>query len=163
LLAIGAALAAFALAFQWRQTDGCLQFYGGGVARAITTAAHVEVWHLAPGDRPGRLVVVGRCDVSRAAGLVHLRRGMVEDANFAGRAQDPRPLPPEAWTVALAFGAAAGAPPQAVVAIAMDKDRGAACLVGRPGRLVLGRIRGGLRTWVEKTCPRTAGIGFEGP
>jgi hypothetical protein len=150
LLAIGAALAAFALAFQWRQTDGCLQFYGGGVARAITTAAHVEVWHLAPGDRPGRLVVV-------------LRRGMVEDANFAGRAQDPRPLPPEAWTVALAFGAAAGAPPQAVVAIAMDKDRGAACLVGRPGRLVLGRIRGGLRTWVEKTCPRTAGIGFEGP
>lgn len=157
LLALGVALAAFALAFQWRQTDGCLRFYGGDVARAITTAPHVELWHLAAGDRPGRLVVVAKCDVSRAAGLVHLRRGLVEDANFSGPSSDPRPLPPAAWTVALAFGPAAGARPQAVVALALDDEAAAACLVGRPGRLGIGRLKRGLRTWVETTCPPPAG------
>lgn len=156
LLALGAVLAAFALAFQWRQTDGCLRFYGGDVARAITTAPHVELWHLAAGESPGRLVVVGRCDVSRAAGLVHLRRGLVEDANFSGPSPDPRPLPPTAWTVALAFGTAAGARPQAVVALALEDDA-AVCLVSRPGRLGLGRLTRGLRTWVETTCPRPTG------
>jgi hypothetical protein len=154
LLALGAALAAFALAFQWRQTDGCLGFYGSDVARAIAAAPHVELWALGAGAEPGRLVATGRCDVSRAPGLVHLRRGLVEDANFDWRPSEPRRLSPERWSAALVFAAAPGDPPAAIIAIGFDPGGGALCVVGQPGRVRLGRIERGLRTWVEASCPR---------
>lgn len=154
LLALGAALAAFALAYQWRQTDGCLAFYGSDVARAVAAAPHVELWHLGAGTAPGRLVAIGRCDVSRAPGLVHLRRGLVEDANFDWRPSEPRGFSPERWSAALVFAAAAGDPPAAIIAIGFDPGGGALCVVGQPGRVRLGRIERGLRTWVEASCPR---------
>jgi hypothetical protein len=154
LLGLGIALAAFALAFQWRQTDGCLGFYGSDVARAIAAAPHVELWHLADGDAPGRLVATGRCDVSRAPGLVHLRRGLVEDANFDSGSPTSQRLPSGAWTVALVFSAAPAARPEAVLAIGFGPGGAALCVVGKPGRVGLGRLERGLRTWVEATCPR---------
>jgi len=154
LLGLGIALAAFALVFQWRQTDDCLAFYGSDVARAITTAPHVELWHLADGAAAGRLVATGRCDVSRAPGLVHLRRGLVEDANFAWGPPASRRLPSGAWTAALVFSAAPGARPDVTLAIGFGPDAAALCVVGRPGRVGLGRLERGLRTWVEATCPR---------
>lgn len=154
LLALGAALGAFALVFQWRQTDGCLGFYGSDVARAIAVAPHVEVWHLAAGPAAGRLVAVGRCDVSQAPGLVHLRRGLVEDANFDWRPLDPQRLPPDRWSAAIVFSPAPGARPSAVLAIGFGGQGGGLCVVGQPGRVSLGRIERGLRTWVEASCPR---------
>lgn len=154
LLALGAALAAFALAFQWRQTDGCLAFYGSDVARAVAAAPHVELWHLAAGAAPGRLVATGRCDVSQAPGLVHLRRGLVEDANLDWRPSEASRLPADRWSAALVFAAAPGAPPAAMIALGFDPGGGALCVVGRPGRVGLGRLERGLRTWVEATCPR---------
>ena len=157
LLALGAALAAFALTFQWRQTDGCLGFYGSAVARAVAGAPHVEIWHLAPGASPGRLVAVGRCDVSQAPGLVHLRRGLVEDANFDWRPPDPRRLPAEHWTAAIVFSAAPRARPDAILAVGFAPTGGALCVVGQPGRVGLGRLDRGIRTWVETTCPRQTG------
>ena len=156
LLALGAALGAFALAFQRRQTDGCLGFYGSAVARAVAVAPHVEIWHLATGGRPGRLVAVGRCDVSQAPGLVHLRRGLVEDANFDWRPADAPRLPPERWTAAIVFSSAPDARPAAILAIGFEPAGGALCVVGQPGRVGLGRLGGGLRQWVEATCPGPA-------
>lgn len=154
LLVMGCALAAFALAFQRRQTDGCLGFYGSAVARAITVAPHVEIWHLAAGSTPGRPVAVGRCDVSGAPGLVHLRRGLVEDANFDWRPPVPKRLPAEQWVAAIVFSPAPGARPAAMLAISFAPKGGALCVVGQPGRVGLGRLERGLRTWVEATCPR---------
>jgi len=154
LLGLGLALAAFALAFQWQQTDNCLDFYGSDVARAITTAPHVELWHLADGAAAGHLVATGRCDVSRSPGLVHLRRGLVEDANFAWGPPASQQLPSGAWAAALVFSAAPGAGPSATLAFGFGPDAAALCVVGQPGRVGLGRLGRGLRTWVEATCPR---------
>ncbi|MFM8986252.1 MAG: hypothetical protein ACKONH_09385 [Planctomycetia bacterium] len=156
LFAVGLALAAFALAFQRWQTRRCLDFYGAGVARAITTAPVVELWRLAPGAGPGRLVAVGGCDVSRAAGLVHLRRGLVEDANFDWRPRAAARLEPGAWGEALVFRTAVGAAPAAVVVVGAGPAGGEMCVVGRTGRVGLGRLERGLRTWLADACPDPA-------
>lgn len=153
LFAVGLALAAFALAFQRWQTRRCLDFYGGDAARAITTAPVVELWHLAPGAAPGRLSAVGGCDVSRAAGLVHLRRGLVEDANFDWSPRGPRPLAAAAWSDALVFRAAATEAPSAIVVVGGGPEGGEMCVVGRPGRVGLGRLERGLRVWIADACP----------
>jgi len=115
LLGLGIALAAFALVFQWRQTDDCLGFYGSDVARAITTA---------------------------------------QDANFAWVPPASQRLPSGAWAAALVFSAAPGTRPSATLAIGFGPDAAAVCVVGQPGRVGLGRLERGLRTWVEATCPR---------
>lgn len=159
LLVIGAALAAFALGFQRWQTSHCLAFYGGGIARAITTAPVVELWQVAPGGGPGRLAGSRRCDVSTAPGIVHLRRGLVEDANFDWRPRDAAPLAADAWRVAVAFRPAADAEPTAVLVIGVGAAGGEMCVVGRPGRIGLGRIEKGLRTWIGTACP---GLPFPG-
>lgn len=154
LLLGGVALAAFAVWFQWRQTRRCLRFYGPVAADRIQAGPRVELWELTPGATGP--VVARRQDVSRAPGLVHLRRGLVEDANFRWHAaQPPRRLPAAAWDVALAFHAAAPAAEPTVLAIDFDAAGGSVTVVGRPGRVGLGRIEAGLRTWVEKT--RAAG------
>lgn len=153
LLGLGAALAAFALVFQWRQTDGCLGFYGGRVARAISVAPCVEIWRLAAGDHPGQLVAMSRCDVSRAPGLVHLRRGLVEDANFDWRPPGPGRLPSDEWDAAIAFRQEPGGQPTAILALRFAPEGGALSVVGRPGRVGLGRLAGGLRDWVRENCP----------
>jgi len=78
MLAVGLLLALFAVWFQWRQTRRCLDFYGPLAARHIQSAPRVELWELdGRPDTPGR-----RIDITSARGLVHLRRGLVEDANF---------------------------------------------------------------------------------
>jgi len=155
LLLAGVALAAFALWFQWRQTRRCLQFYGPVAAGRIQVGPRVELLELTPGASGP--VVASRQDVSRAPGLVHLRRGLVEDANFGWDAPGPRaPLPAAAWDVALAFHAAPPSDAEAtVLAIDFDPAGGWVTVVGRPGRVRLGRIEAGLRKWVETT--RTAG------
>ena len=149
LLAVGSA--AFASWFQWQQTRRCLGFYGADAARRIQTADHVELWRLA-WDKPRRRPVVAeRLDVSRAGGLVHLRRGLVEDANFTwdegGRAAR---LPDGAWDEALAFFEPAADAPATVLAFDLDTPA-AITVVGGAGRVNLGRIAGGLKTWIDAT------------
>jgi len=167
ILALG--LAAFAVWFQWNQTRRCLAFYGAAAARSIQSAPRTELWSLAAGG-PG-LRVASRLDVSRAPGLVHLRRGLIEDVNFrwdvkarspAGGDPGQDKLPPGAWDEAIAFFAtAADSTPAAVVAFDLDEP-GFATVVGRPGRIGLGPIAPGLRKWIEATrsgfLPRKSGF-----
>jgi hypothetical protein len=173
VLLVAAALGAFAVWFQWGQTRRCLGFFGPEITRQIQSAAGVELWWLEAGSAGPR--VIRRQDVSRAAGLVHLRRGLIEDRNYAWPVENgARPeehaagrdrLPATAWDVALAFypgGVAeaaldgpaispAASPPAAVVAIDLDEP-GSLTVVGRPGRVTLGRLGPGLRRWVEATA-----------
>lgn len=154
LLVLGCCLGGFAVWFQWQQTRRCLGFYGPEVASAISLAPRVELWELVPAGSATRFRAVRRTDASRAAGLVHLRRGLVEDGNFAWSPPTPgdRPVPAD-WRIAIAFlPAGATAEPTGVIALAIDpQGRGAATVPGRPGRVTLGRIGQGLRTWIEAT------------
>lgn len=167
LLALGLAAAATGIWFQWQQTRRCLDFYGATAARRISAAPTVELWTLVPGSHPGRLRAFGRRDVSQARGLVHLRRGLVEDANFEWDASSGATgdlggrLPDEAWTFALAFTDPAhpgGAATVVAFSVAADGaspshdgGRAAMAVVGRPGRVALGRIAAGLQRWVAAT------------
>ena len=125
---------------------------------------------------PGRLMALHRQDISNAKGLVHLRRGLVEDANFvwsnfqssAATYPAAQRLPVEAWDIAIVFSdsvVASGEP--TILAIDLgdqnwqrdqrdqgdqrdQSDRGGAiAVVGRPGRIGLGRIGPGLRKWID--------------
>lgn len=144
MIVMAGALAAFAVWFQWRQTHRCLAFYGPAVAAAIQTADRVEFWTL---ERDAdRIRVARRRDVSGAAGLVHLRHGLVEDANFTWGRDATARLPAEDWDHALAFFIGEGTGPAAILALDCD-DGGWLTVVGKPGRVGLGRIATGLRTW----------------
>jgi len=163
LVCLGVVAGAVAIAYQRGQTRRCLDFYGADVARLVATAPRVEMWTLAPADAggadaPARLRAVARRDVSQAAGLVHLRRGLVEDANFrwsaAGSAGGR--LPAGAWDVALAFSDPERDGAEAILVIDTGGDEGPAsggegalAVVGRRGRIGLGRIAGGLRKWLD--------------
>lgn len=154
MLATALALAAFAVWFQWRQTRRCLDFYGGDVARLVQAAPRIELWRLDPttGDAPPQPRT--RTVVTTAPGIVHLRRGLVEDANFVwnGRASPGgRPT----WSVALAFFPETGAEP-AVLLFDTGAENPAVGVAGRPGFMVPGAIAAGLRTWLAEAEPTAA-------
>lgn len=153
MLILGVSLAIFAIWFQWRQTRRCLAFYGAPAARAIAAASRVELWDSPSLGPDGRPTAMHRLDVSRTAGLVHLRRGLVEDANFAWSATlEPVPAEPRtAWDRGLAFYAnAAGKEPDALLLFSIDASGGRMEARGRPGSVGLGRMGPGLRTWVDQ-------------
>lgn len=168
LVLLAAGLGAFAVWFQWDQTRRSLAFFGAEAARQIQSAPRVELWSLEARD--GEVRAVERRDVSRAPGLVHLRRGLVEDVNYrwgvahAGQGQAAATdvekawsatgpagrLPAGSWDTAIAFGDGSGGRPLTVLAFDLD-GAGSMTVVGRPGRLALGRIGPGLREWIETT------------
>lgn len=155
LLATGLGL--FAVWFQWGQTRRCLEFLGPVAAARLQEAPIVELWSLAAAD--GRVRGVERFDISRAPGLVHLRRGLVEDVNYrwpaeAGSGAGQARLPAATWDVALAFRDEASSSPATILAFDLD-GTGAMTLVGHAGRVELGRLGPGLRRWIE-----TAKAGF---
>lgn len=157
ILALAIGLGLFALWFQWRQTRRCLDFYGTETARLIQQATRVEVWERASGTAatagPGTASPsVERYDVSTARGLVHLRRGLVEDANLDWSRRDERAASTTAWGLALAFFESAGAvTPGAVLLVERAPDGAAAggflSVEGRPGRVGLGRLASGIERW----------------
>ncbi len=166
LLLMGVAAAVTGVWFQRQQTRRCLEFYGAPAARLIASAPTVELLLVRPGAGPGRLAAQTRIDVSKAPGLVHLRRGLVEDANFDWLADRTSPsaasqtrLPAEAWDVALVFTEAGGADSamqprgtgQTTLAIDFDPAGGCLAMVGQPGRIGLGRIGPGLEKWIQAT------------
>jgi len=166
LLLMGVAAAVTGVWFQRQQTRRCLEFYGAPAARLIAAAPTVELLLVRPGAGPGRLAAQRRIDVSKAPGLVHLRRGLVEDANFDWQADQTSPsaasqtrLPAEVWDVALVFSEAGGADSamqprgtaQTTLAIDFDPAGGCLAMVGQPGRIGLGRIGPGLEKWIQAT------------
>jgi hypothetical protein len=165
LVLAGVGLAMFAVWFQWGQTRRCLDFFGSAAARRIQTAQRVELWSLAA-DGP-TVRAVHRLDVSRAPGIVHLRRGLIEDVNYrweVAGTQPAAPLPAAAWDRAFAFfDASDGLAAATVVVFDLDApgdvpdDSGhvpVATVVGRPGRVALGPLAPGLRRWIEATNTR---------
>jgi hypothetical protein len=149
MIALAMVLAAFAVWFQWGQTRRCLAFYGSEAAHRIQLAPRVELWRIG-GDGAARPPTPGdRTDVSGARGLVHLRRGLVEDANFSWDDPDRAAGDPAAEPWALAFfDDVAGLEPGTVVIIRLDAAGGSLAVAGRPGILTLGRLAAGLRTWL---------------
>jgi len=128
MVGLGLTLATYAVWHQRTQTRRCLALFGAESARRIASSSRVELWRVRPAEREGVLEVVARLDISSAPGLVHLRRGLVEDANYswppavvsaedrgsrraagptgaAGIAQGPflGRLPARAWDWAIAF------------------------------------------------------------
>jgi hypothetical protein len=166
LLLMGVAAAITGIWFQRHQTRRCLEFYGASASRRITSAPRVELLTVQPGSGPGRLVFQSRIDVSKAPGLVHLRRGLVEDANFSWQTAGARPdvapaarLPAAAWDVALVFTETGGTDTstrprdagQTTLVIDFDAPGGCLAMVGQPGRIGLGRIGTGLEKWIRGT------------
>ena len=155
LLLLAICLGLFAVWFQWGQTRRSLEFLGPVAAGRIQEAAIVELWSLVPAD--GRLRGVDRLDISRAPGLVHLRRGLVEDVNYkwpaaggSGAGSGQARLPAAAWDVALAFRDYSGDSEATILAFDLD-GAGAMTLVGHAGRVELGRLGPGLQRWIETT------------
>jgi hypothetical protein len=166
LLLLGVAAAITGVWFQRHQTRRCLEFYGPAAARRIAAAPTVELLLVQPGAGPGRLAAHTRIDVSKAPGLVHLRRGLVEDANFnwqgnaAGDSEAaPTRLQLEAWDVAIVFSEPGGSQSaeqprgqgRTTLVIDFAPSGGALALVGKPGRIGLGRIGPGLEKWIRST------------
>lgn len=150
LLLLGLAAAATGIAYQRMQTRRCLDFYSPDLARLVASAPRVELVRVRPGVAAGRLAAASTQDISTAKGLVHLRRGLVEDANFDwGRPVGAGRLPAEAWDVALVFSDPAMPQTRASLVIDLDPAGGSLAVVGRPGRVSLGRIAPGLKKWVE--------------
>lgn len=147
LLAVAAGLASFAVWFQWQQTHRCLAFYGSDAAWSIQRAPRVEVWERTSAADAGA-AGIRRWDVTSVRGLVHLRRGLVEDANLDWGRADAREIAADAWQLALAFfpeSAPHGAP---TVLLIERGDAGASLGVeGRPGRVGLGRLATGIDRW----------------
>jgi hypothetical protein len=161
LVLAGVGLALFAVWFQWGQTRRCLAFFGPEAARRIQAAPRAELWSLVADGATVR--VSSRLDVSLAPGLVHLRRGLIEDVNYrweAGGARAAVPLPADSWDEAIAFfDAATGDAAVTVVAFDLDGPDGSgrqpfATVVGRAGRVALGRLAPGLQRWIEATKTR---------
>jgi hypothetical protein len=145
MIVMAVALAVFAVWFQRQQTRRCLTFYGSAAAHRLQAAPRVEIWW--PDPATGTFSnPAGRADVSTARGIVHLRRGLVEDANFAwDRAQPAADSP----TFAMAFFDAVGDPtPGTVLRVGLDAGGGWLAVEGSPGAVALGRLAPGLRTWL---------------
>lgn len=154
LVALGILAAAFAIWYQRMQTSRCLQFYGPAAARLLREAPRVELLTLAPADRPGRLIATSRRDVTAARGIVHLRRGLVEDFGF--RWDDTAPaerLPAAAWDHAFVFSDPARPGEETAIVVDLDPEGGWIAVAGQPGRVRLGRLGKGLATWINTSFP----------
>jgi hypothetical protein len=158
LVGLGLAAAATGIWFQRHQTRRCLAFYGPEAARRITLAPPVALLRVRPAAGPRRLEATERIDVSRAPGLVHLRRGLVEDANFSWP-DDPAaaPLAADAWDVALEFGGPGDG--GTTLVIDLDGEGGSLAVVGGPGRIGLGRLGPGLATWIRTATGTATAVG----
>lgn len=162
LLGLGLTAAGLGIWFQWQQTRRCLEFYGVEAAARISRAPRVELWSLKPladHGHTGRLAATQRREISTAKGLVHLRRGLVEDANFMW-SKPPggdQPLPDAAWDVALVFKDDSGERGIVLaVALGSDAEPAQVTVLGQPGRVGLGKMAKGLRAWVAATMAASA-------
>ena len=170
LLLLGLIAASSAMLFQRNQTRQCLEFFGISAAHQINYSLHVELWQLNPNRQSSELIEQNPLrilDISKARGLVHLRRGLVEDANYDWSIVDEKnsllnaadePSTSATWPTwewALVFssvsthGTTNGA---TVLVMDLTHASGSLAVVGRPGRIGLGWLRSGLATWIQDTA-----------
>jgi hypothetical protein len=108
LLTAGLAAAIAAVWNQYRQTHRALEFWGAEIAQTIDNAPDVELIDLRPPrDNPetgaqGPTDRSRQADISRAPGLIHFRRSLLEDANFDW-ATEPALAPGDFWDFAVRF------------------------------------------------------------
>jgi hypothetical protein len=107
LVAAGLAAAIAAVWNQYSQTHRALKFWGAEVAQLIETATTVELIDLAARrarDTGGATdsPYPPPLDISRARGLIHFRRSLLEDANFDWTAKVDI-VPDHEWDYAVLF------------------------------------------------------------
>lgn len=115
MLGVSLSLAAFAVWFRQQAGRRCLEYWGVSHAERIQHAEQVELLRLSADARgPWRLSdgsplrADAPQDVSRAAGLSHVRSALLEDRGFLWTpAADGRQCQPQ-WTCALRFADPAG-------------------------------------------------------
>jgi hypothetical protein len=113
-LILGVVIIAFAAAaaswwFRYSTTHRAAQFWGPQAATLIRDAQNVTLRSDATDD--------DALDVSAAPGLTHLRTALIEDGSFDWTATE---APDTDWSHSLAFAAADGAEPRAVVLFSPD-------------------------------------------
>jgi hypothetical protein len=123
MVVLACALGLTSVVYHRWASHGVLAWWGGDMARLIADAPQVEALRLQesaepanaaatmqPADWPvldGKQYVVSqRKDVTSALGLDHLRRGLLDDANFLWSAAPPASVPH--WSNALVFSDGAG-------------------------------------------------------
>jgi hypothetical protein len=121
LLAAGLGAAATALWHQYRQTRRALDFWGTAAASLIGHAPSVELTALSHGQADGKdsdqtKTAGDTVDLSEARGLVHFRRGLLEDQNFNWDREPPDVVPD--WGYLVRFS-----DDNASVVVAFDLDR----------------------------------------
>jgi hypothetical protein len=87
MAAAGLVAASIAVWYQHRQTHRALDLWGAAAAQRIERAAVVELFDLSGVGRAGGLTSgtlddKRAVDISRARGLLHFRRSLLQDANF---------------------------------------------------------------------------------
>jgi len=89
LLLLGVVAAAVAWSYNFRETNQALQAWGPSGVRLIRDAKHVTYVRLAEPATPGDLTQhasrhpkTDHQDISRAKGLLHLRRALLDDRSF---------------------------------------------------------------------------------
>ena len=167
LLLLGLIAASSAILFQRNQTRRCLEFFGISAAHQINHSLHVELWQLNPNRQSSELIEQNPLrilDISKARGLVHLRRGLVEDANYDWSIVDEKNATDEhstwttcpTWEWALVFSNVSthGTTNDGATVLVLDLTHasGSLAVVGRPGRIGLGWLRSGLATWIQDTA-----------
>jgi hypothetical protein len=109
LTAAGLAAASVAVWYQHRQTRRALDLWGAAAAQSIERAAVVELVELEDGGRAGGSSAVGIWDaekainISRARGLLHFRRSLLQDANFDWNSAKTPTVSNSEWDYAVRF------------------------------------------------------------
>ena len=153
ILLFGVGAAIVAISYQRTQTQNCLEFYGPKVSRHITKAPVVELWKLSLDHSAHHLLATQKCEITNTQGIVHLRRGFVEDAGFRwGVIGPPERLPMEIWDYAFVFSDPK-LDEQIAVVVNLDAQGGWMAVVGQPGRVALGRLGKGLQDWIQDVNP----------
>ena len=118
VLVVGLAAAAAAWWFRYSATHRAAQFWGPQAATLIRDAPHVTLRSDTPSaDAEGGDEADVPRDISSAKGMTHLRSALLEDASYHW---DSAILADIDWANSLAFDAAAGGEPRAVVIFSND-------------------------------------------
>lgn len=158
--AVALVMASSAWAFYFRQQRRPLELWGAEAATLIVQAPQVEAWRLSAdvesgipeGDRhsiaveSSRLRIVERRDIASARGLLHFRKGLLNDRCFDWNAKTP--APPDAWRYGLRFN---GGGSQATLLFAPDSQR--VRLWERGAEVSIAPISAGLATFLQEQFP----------
>jgi hypothetical protein len=124
LAGTGLVAASVAVWYQHRQTRRALDLWGPAVAQRIERAPTIELVVLEggrvnSGTTEGALHVEPAVDISRAAGVLHFRRSLLQDANFVWDAEKAPAMSSSDWDYAVRFSDEEGS-----VTIMFDLDGG---------------------------------------